>query len=297
VIRFVRWFFGELPSWDRDPDSSEIVFWVGLVGCIAFYLGDQVPVRGHPLLNGAWRGVVHGALPLAAVVALEGGLRLRKGQWLRGDRGTQLLWMVGLAGVSTPVILRLWLWGARDFLSQPGWLWVPALVGVLCLLMAAHRDGADLSSWGLGLGDHRWWLPRVGITLGVLVPALVAVVALDPGLADFYPTWQESRTSWAFFALQHLGVGLDFLGWEMLFRGFLLFGIARRGDAVVAIWLQAIPFFLLHHDKPTVELLTSLPGGLAAGWFCLRSGSYLPLFAIHWVQITVVGVAAVCLGS
>ncbi len=297
MIRLLRWFFGELPHFERDADSSEILIWVGLMGCIAFYLGDQVPVRGHPVVTGVWRGVVHGALPLAAVVALAGGCRLRRGQWMRG-RWAQLLWTLGLVGVLTPIILRLVVWaGPQDFVSRAGWLWGPALAGVLCLLVAAYRTDADLSSWGLGLGDHRWWLPRLGVTLGVLVPALVAAVALDPSLADFYPTWHQSRTGWGLFALQHLGVGIDFLGWEMLFRGFLLFGIARRGDAMLAIWLQAIPFFLLHHDKPTLELLSSLPGGLIAGWFCLRAGSYLPLFAIHWVQITVVGAAAVWLGS
>ena len=69
----------------------------------------------------------------------------------------------------------------------------------------------------------------------------------------------------------------------------LLFGFYRRGDPWTAIWVQAIPFFLLHYDKPSVELALSLVGGAVSGWFTLRARSIYPLIILHTAQITTVG--------
>jgi membrane protease YdiL (CAAX protease family) len=133
------------------------------------------------------------------------------------------------------------------------------------------------------------------VCLAVLVPALVLAVVLDPALASYYPNWKPARHGGSAFVLCHLGVVLDFIGWEFLFRGFLLFGLARLWGPKKAIWAQTLPFFLLHYFKPPLELAFSLPGGLAAGWFCLRAGSFLPLWIIHVVQMTTVGAVAVWL--
>ena len=65
--------------------------------------------------------------------------------------------------------------------------------------------------------------------------------------------------------------------------------MARRGDALVAILLHAFPFFLLHGNKPEIELLSSFVGGIFAGWFCLRARTFFPLYVIHIVMITTVG--------
>ena len=128
----------------------------------------------------------------------------------------------------------------------------------------------------------------MGAAVLVLVPAVFVVMSLSPKLAAFYPSWKPARLSVENLLIQQVGIGVDFLGWELLFRGFLLFGVARRGDAQTAIWLQAIPFFLLHRGQPDVELVSSLFGGLLAGWFCLRARSFVPLFILHWAQMMAV---------
>ncbi len=288
MMRFLRWFFGELPEFTRERDSGRLVLWVGVGAALAILLGEFHALRGHPLLRGFWRLTVHGVIPLVVAVA-----------WTLRDKARGRGWLVlgGLA-IAAPILARLfWDPAPRTFRTDPAWLYGPVLLGLICLGVALRRGGASLADWGAGLGEWRWWGPRLLLCLAILVPGLVVACVLDPELSGYYPTWRASRESWGAFGVQHLGIGLDFLGWEFLFRGFLLFGFARRGDAATAIWVQVFPFFLLHSGKPYFELLTSIPGGLAAGWFCLRGRSFLPLFVIHWVQMTTVGAMGVLLQS
>ncbi len=76
----------------------------------------------------------------------------------------------------------------------------------------------------------------------------------------------------------------------MLSRGIRLPGIARRGDSMVALWMQIIQLFLRHAHKPGAKLTGSLPGGRFAEWFGLRSRSFVPFFLLHSIQLGSVSV-------
>jgi membrane protease YdiL (CAAX protease family) len=96
-------------------------------------------------------------------------------------------------------------------------------------------------------------------------------------------------------AIEQFGYCLDLLGWEFLFRGFLLFAFARR-DPLLAIWVQCLPFFVLHTTKPPTEYFLSLFGGFLGGWFCLHAKSFWPMFFLHAVQIITVNVVGYIMG-
>jgi membrane protease YdiL (CAAX protease family) len=239
---------------------------------------------------------VHGGLPLAAVGMWELWVRRRA----RGDaRGGVVAFVGTLAGVAlllAPLVARFSTAGAAAMATSPGtWIVLPDLCGTVLLLAALRDLGARLADWGIGLGDWRWWLPHHGVLLGLLVPVLVATTWLVPPLAAFYPVYKPARTHLDALVLAHGALALDFIGWEFLFRGFLLFAVARRGDALLAILVQALPFFLLHSPKPEIEMLSSFVGGIFAGWFCLRARSFFPLYVIHLTMITTVGCASFAL--
>jgi membrane protease YdiL (CAAX protease family) len=177
-------------------------------------------------------------------------------------------------------------------LDAPIVLLLVTLSSLLLALMAGRACGVRTDRWALTLGDWRWWGPRTLVALLVLVPTLTVVVLLSPELQQFYPMWRPARTAWDKLLIGNLGHSLDFIGWELLFRGTLLRTAMRRGDPVMAICLQAIPFCLLHMDKPGVELIASLFGGLVAGWFCLRARTFLPLWILHSAMISTVGTVA-----
>lgn len=70
--------------------------------------------------------------------------------------------------------------------------------------------------------------------------------------------------------------------WEFLWRGFFLFGLARVIGPGPAIFIQAIPFALLHLGKPEVETLTTIFGGAGFGFVAWRTRSCLYPIVIHY---------------
>lgn len=140
----------------------------------------------------------------------------------------------------------------------------------LAVALAFRVSPAQL---GFGLGDVRFWLPVSLLYLVVAVP-LVYVSAQTSGMAGYYG-YQE------FDPLLSLGSKVGFMiGWEFLFRGFLLLGLKDRlGSATIPV--QMALFTLSHLTKPASEALSCIVTGLVWGFICYRGGSFWPGVLMH----------------
>lgn len=116
------------------------------------------------------------------------------------------------------------------------------------------------------------------------------------------PEFQAFYPSPAFPPARQHGIGLAFL-WllhhgpqlfatEFLFRGFLLFPLARALGFPRAVVVLAAPYVLLHADKPPLELVQAIWGGIVFGWIAWRTGSFWPAFVAHW--LVAVSMDALC---
>jgi uncharacterized protein len=126
--------------------------------------------------------------------------------------------------------------------------------------------------YGFTLGD---WKTGILITLGaviLLAPILWLVGRGDAAIHAFYKP-MASGLPW--------NTLLDLFGWEFMFRGWLLFGYARKFGPD-ALWLQAVPFALAHIGKPELETLSTIFGGFAFGWVAWRTKSFVYPLLIHW---------------
>ncbi len=141
--------------------------------------------------------------------------------------------------------------------------------------------------YGFTLGD---WKAGLVITLtGVLLmaPIIWYLGTRDPGMRDYYKP-HVAGLPWT--------TCLDLIGWEFFFRGWILFGYARKFGPE-ALWIQAVPFALAHLGKPEVETLSTIFGGFAFGWVAWRTRSFLYPFLIHWfISTFVILVAAGVIG-
>lgn len=141
--------------------------------------------------------------------------------------------------------------------------------------------------YGFGLGD---WKAGLVITLaGILLmaPVIYYLGKSDPSMTDYYKPLVDGLP-WTTF--------LDLIGWEFFFRGWILFGYARKFGAE-ALWLQAVPFALAHISKPEVETLSTIFGGFLFGWIAWRTRSFLYPFLIHWfISTFIILVAAGVIG-
>jgi membrane protease YdiL (CAAX protease family) len=153
------------------------------------------------------------------------------------------------------------------------------------IILVIFRENPN--KYGFSLGD---WKAGIVLTLGgilLIAPVLWLVGRGTPAMRDYY---QPLATGLPWNTL------LDLFGWEFFFRGWLLFGYARRFGPE-AIWLQAVPFALAHIGKPELETLSTIFGGFAFGWVAWRTKSFLYPLLIHWfvASFTIV-VAAGLLG-
>jgi hypothetical protein len=152
-------------------------------------------------------------------------------------------------------------------------LWLPLL-----FVVGALRAGVDEFGMAPARGRQAWLL--AGLGFAIMLP-IVVVAARQPAFQETYPLRRLIREQPGMFLYWELSYGFYFFLWEWFFRGFLLFGL-RRGFGWHAVWLQAIPFGLLHWGKPTLEMASAFPGGVLLGLLAWRAESFLPCFALHW---------------
>lgn len=210
------------------------------------------------------------------------------------DRLALVASAIGMALAIAPTLV--WAYapgGTKQLKADPTMLVVGAGLGLGCVLFACVRGGMDLRAWGLGAGDHRWWRRPVGILLGLTLVCIPIVAWLFPEFVSFYPRYKAARAgSVSALVAYQVAMGLYMFSWEYLFRGFMLFGLARWTGPIAAILIQAYPFFLLHEGKPEPEFAISWFGGLLMGWLCWRAGCMWPSFLLHWVLYATMEVSA-----
>ena len=194
------------------------------------------------------------------------------------------------------VVIQFKLGARRFFFNNVGegvlqsWAWWFAAQGltgfvlpVAVLLMIFKTRPVCI---GLGAGDIRF----AGRVLMVYLPVVVVGTWVLSGSGDFqdvYPHYREASRSWAAFAQYHALFLVYWIGWEYLWRGFILFGTAHT-LGMYAIFVQAAPFALLHLQKPVPELALSVVGGIALGavvWRCRSFWIAVPLHALQMMSL------------
>jgi len=128
------------------------------------------------------------------------------------------------------------------------------------------------SDYGFTLGDWKTGLLLTFLGLLFMAPIIWFLGIKNSGMQGYYNYSQEGLI-WK--------KALEIFGWEYLFRGWILFGYARKFGPD-ALWIQAVPFAVAHLGKPDVETISTIFGGFAFGWVAWRTGSFIYSFLIHW---------------
>ena len=172
----------------------------------------------------------------------------------------------------------------RGLLAWGWWFGMQGVTGfvvpALALLLLFRRRPDEI---GLGLGD--WKFAGVLALLYLPLVTLGAWVLSDG--ASFqaqYPHYQPAAHDWSLFLIYEVLFLFYWIGWEYLWRGYLLFGTAHT-FGLYAIFVQAIPFALLHLQKPLPEALLSIVGGIAIGALVWRCRSFWIAVPIHAAQM------------
>jgi membrane protease YdiL (CAAX protease family) len=141
-----------------------------------------------------------------------------------------------------------------------------------------------LSDYGVAASNRQGWV-LTGWSLLAMTPLLL-IASRYPVFQQFYPMQPMAGNSLPYLIYFEATYTFYLLTWEMFFRGFLTFGLARGMGNWPAILIQAVAFAILHIGKPLPEVAGSFVGGAALGWVALRSGSFVPCWIIHAVVST-----------
>jgi membrane protease YdiL (CAAX protease family) len=130
------------------------------------------------------------------------------------------------------------------------------------------------SDYGIRIG--RW---RAALLLTVIcLVAMAALVYWTSHMDQFRAYYHIASIDWSDLLLE---TALYMFTWEFLFRGYMLFGL-EESIGRNAIFVQSIPFVLLHLGKPFLETLSCIPSGFIFGYISYRTRSFLPCFVIHF---------------
>src|SRR6266571_1331170 len=149
---------------------------------------------------------------------------------------------------------------------DPAWHFAVSLLVLGLVPVAAARGLAGLARLAVGVP-----LAVLAGKIGAGSAALRAVYPLDP---------QVTASGFVRYALTELPY---FVAWEVLFRGVLLFGLARRVGPDVANAIQTALSVTAHFGRPLPETFAALPAGLLFGRVSLSLGSVWYIAVIHWM--------------
>jgi len=154
------------------------------------------------------------------------------------------------------------------------------LVIPLIIIIFIFRENPK--EFGFGFGDWKAGLLITGIGILFMAPIIYFLGSGNEAMRAYYQP-DVNGLPWTTF--------LDLIGWEFIFRGWILFGYVRKFGPE-ALWVQAVPFALMHNGKPELETLSTIFGGFAFGWIAYRTKSFLYPFLIHWFIATFIIIIA-----
>jgi membrane protease YdiL (CAAX protease family) len=167
-----------------------------------------------------------------------------------------------------------WWAGARVF----GYTVVPFGVWKI-----AFREDSllDLGLRVRGFWKHTW---IYALSLVIVLPAMW-LVSRQPDFANYYPFYKTASRSWFDCLCWEAMYFAQFFGLEMFFRGFFL-GVLRRSFGSGAIFAMAVPYCMIHFQKPYLEVNGAIIAGIWLGSLSMNTKSIYQGVLLH---VTVAG--------
>jgi membrane protease YdiL (CAAX protease family) len=147
----------------------------------------------------------------------------------------------------------------------------------VAIILVLWRE--DPRRYGLTLGDWRRGLPITAAGVAIMA-VIIWYAGQQPDFRAYYTDLIAGRPGWRLV----VDTAVDIFAWEFFCRGWLLWGLGRKYGAD-AIWLQVIPFTLMHVWKPQLEQFSTILGGAFFGILAWRTKSIVWGWLLHWFMM------------
>jgi membrane protease YdiL (CAAX protease family) len=136
-----------------------------------------------------------------------------------------------------------------------------------------------IKDYGVTFGDYNAGIKISAVFLLIMLP-LVWFASSSPEFIAAYPQLKTTMDSWRVFFIFEAGLFVYLVAWEFIWRGFMLFGLKEK-FGFYAIFIQMIPFLILHNGKPVLETFGAVIAGLALGVLAYRTRSIFYCVITH----------------
>lgn len=156
-------------------------------------------------------------------------------------------------------------------------------LGVFSVLIIIFLPDKKPEEFGLSFNFSApppWW----ALLLIPLVLILGYLTASRPDILKHYP--QIRAKKWTPFMLMISGIFwvLFLIGYEFLFRGFVLFASLDLMDPVPAIFLNTALYAFAHFYKSPNEILGTIPAGIIFCYLTLVTGNIWSAVILHSIM-------------
>jgi CAAX protease family protein len=142
---------------------------------------------------------------------------------------------------------------------------------ILPLLIIKFLLKEKVKNYGLVFGDYKAGIKISFLFLIIMLP-IVWFASSSYEFSITYPQLKTTVDSWNVFFIFEASLIIYLVAWEFVWRGFMLFGLEER-FGYYAIFIQMIPFLILHNGKPAAETFGAIIAGIALGILAFRTRS------------------------
>jgi hypothetical protein len=203
-------------------------------------------------------------------------------------RGFRLLLFIAPAIFAWKMSFDFYIPIASDWFENAYWnrvLYWPfkLLVMIVCLLIVWRLFDREQPFYGL---SHKGFSIKPYLLMLLIMVPLIAAASTQPDFLAMYPKFRNlaflsgERSNGWFKVLYELSYGIDFVGIELFFRGFLILAFVKWAgkDAVLPM---AIFYCTIHFGKPLGECISSFFGGLILGVVTYHTRSIYGGLLVH----------------
>ena len=176
-----------------------------------------------------------------------------------------------------------------NYLKYCGWF----LSGFFFLFLVPFlfiyfHPGLSPGDFGLGLGNWKLSLRVFAIFAAMMLIAVFVLLLFQVrGFLRYYPMYAKggagSRSlTVGWFVLLELCYLLYFVGWEFYFRSLLILPLEKSMGALAPL-VGALPFAIMHIDKPVAEAFGSIVAAYFLGVLVLKTRSFWICAVLHFI--------------
>ena len=154
---------------------------------------------------------------------------------------------------------------------------------ILPTIIIAFLLKEKISNYGLKIGNSNFGL-KISFVVVVFMLIVVWFVSSSSSFYLTYPYLSEAKENWTVFFIFEFLLFLYIFSWEFIWRGFMLFGLEPK-FGYYSIFIQMIPFVILHNGKPVLETFSAIIGGILLGVLAIKTRSILYGVLIHYSLI------------